>query len=255
MSFRIGCDPEVFLTQNDKFKSAIGLIGRGKHNPLQVEDMAEGFTFQEDNVAVEFGVPPAKTSDEFVFNVKAVQEKFLTLHPEFTFSKLNCVSFPFEELMHPMAQMFGCEPDYNAWNGKKNLRPTVDDANLRSAGGHVHVETTLNKKEVVRCLDLILGVPSILMDEGKDRRKLYGKAGAFRPKSYGVEYRTLSNFWIFDEKYIRWVWNGVERALEFVEEGKAAELAFLKHEIVSCINRSDKAAAQIFVDTFNLEVV
>jgi hypothetical protein len=39
------------------------------------------------------------------------------------------------------------------------------------------------------------------------RRELYGKAGAFRPKPYGVEYRVLSNRWLNSEALIRWVYN------------------------------------------------
>jgi hypothetical protein len=48
-------------------------------------------------------------------------------------------------------------------------------------------------------MDLICGIPSVLLDispESKIRRKLYGKAGDYRLTNYGLEYRTLSNFWI-----------------------------------------------------------
>jgi hypothetical protein len=33
-------------------------------------------------------------------------------------------------------------------------------------------------------------------DKDTERRKLYGKPGAFRPKPYGCEYRVLSNAWV-----------------------------------------------------------
>ena len=66
-------------------------------------------------------------------------------------------------------------------------------------------------------LDLYLGIPSIILDpEGSMRRRMYGKAGAFRKKSYGLEYRVLSNFWIFDEKYIYWIFEAVHRALSHI---------------------------------------
>jgi hypothetical protein len=45
-------------------------------------------------------------------------------------------------------------------------------------------------------LDLRLAVPSLIWDKDKKRRLLYGKAGCFRPKPYGMEYRTLSNAWL-----------------------------------------------------------
>jgi hypothetical protein len=55
---------------------------------------------------------------------------------------------------------------------------------------------------IVRELDYYLGLPSLKWDTDGRRRKLYGKAGAFRPKPYGLEYRVLSNKWLSDEKLI-----------------------------------------------------
>jgi hypothetical protein len=88
------------------------------------------------------------------------------------------------------------------------------------------------------------------MDNGILRKKLYGKAGAFRPKSYGVEYRTLSNFWIFEEKYIDWVYSAVESSLQC-----GIDLDEYKDSIISCINKNDKVLAKKLVNQFNLKVV
>ena len=79
------------------------------------------------------------------------------------------------------------------------------------------------------------------------------KAGCYRPKPYGGEYRTLSNFWIFDDKYISWVWRNTARALEFVNNKNT--LKGFKTEIIRSINENDKALAQKLVDEFKLEVV
>src|SRR3546814_9474953 len=35
---------------------------------------------------------------------------------------------------------------------------------------------------------------------------MYGAAGAFRTKPYGVEYRVLSNAWLKDSKLMSWVY-------------------------------------------------
>ena len=68
--FTIGCDPEFFLTDAlGGFISAIDLVGGTKHDPRPLHDLGEGFNVQEDNVAVEFGVPPAKNQDEWIANV------------------------------------------------------------------------------------------------------------------------------------------------------------------------------------------
>ncbi len=49
--------------------------------------------------------------------------------------------------------------------------------------------------------DLFLGLPSAGADKQGKRRELYGKAGRYRPTSYGIEYRVLSNYWLFNEHW------------------------------------------------------
>lgn len=256
---RLGADPEVFTIdkQTGKFKSIIGRIGADKWNPLQIAGMPVGFTLQEDNVALEFGIPPASTSEEFVRHIQAVMKKGLSKLPDRAFSNLSCVVFPDEEVSHPLAKIFGCEPDFNAWTGKENEKPVPPHPGMRSAGGHIHVETSLQKDHLIRCMDLFLGVPSVLMDEGTERRKLYGSAGCYRPKPYGVEYRTLSNFWIFDKKLIKWAWDNSERAHQELEEddGFWHEADWLSERVQKCINNGDKKLAEKLVKEFDLNVV
>jgi Phage phiEco32-like COOH.NH2 ligase-type 2 len=252
---RLGSDPEVFLQQNGKFKAVCGMLGgHDKWNPFQVPDMPAGFTFQEDNVAVEFGIPPATSAQEFKEHIKAVQQRFLADHKHLTFSQVSAVVFPDEEMLHPSAHIFGCEPDFNAWTGRINKKPKPPAPNLRSAGGHIHIETSLNPNRVVQACDRILGVASVLMDEGELRKKLYGKAGACRYKPYGPEYRVLSNFWIFTPELVEWAWNGVAKALALVESGWKPTKEE-RHAIVTCINDSDKALAKSLVKEYSLELV
>lgn len=250
---RLGTDPEILLQDSTgKMVSVIGLINRGKWDPLQIPDMDKGFTLQEDNVAIEYGIPPASSADEFIHHIRAVLARSKDWLPGLNFSNLSCAVYPDDQLEHPMARVFGCEPDLNAWTGKWNPPPKADNPNLRSAGGHVHVETAENPLLVGQALDVFLGVPSVLMDEQVERRRFYGRSGAMRKKPYGMEYRTLSNFWVFDDKYIKWVWDNTERAL-----GSINHLPFddLSEVVQECINNSDVSLAQQLVDEFSLEVV
>lgn len=251
VKFRCGCDPETFLQdKNGSPVSAIGYINADKWNPMQIPDMEAGYTLQEDNVSLEYGIPPAASADAFVESIQKVMAKSLDYLPELTFSKLSCIVFPEEQMQHPLAHIFGCEPDFNAWTGKVNKKPEPPHPLMRSAGGHIHVETERNALEVVRAMDLFLGVPSVLMDTGEMRKKMYGAAGAHRKKSYGVEYRTLSNFWIFDEKLIRWVWRNTERSINSTTDVLAEQ-----DMILEAINNNNKEVAQALVDQYHLEVV
>ena len=136
-----------------------------------------------------------------------------------------------------------------------NPRPKADDPNLRSCGGHVHIGMKGSKDEkmaVIQYADLVLGVPSVKMDKGITRKKLYGKAGAMRFKPYGVEYRVLSNFWIFDPKLVSWVYDGVHRCMEYLEDGMNIEQDGAA--IIQAINDNDGAVADYLIQKYNLQL-
>lgn len=240
MKFLIGADPEFFIKKKyGGYASAVGLIGGSKWEPKKIDE--DGHAILEDNVAVEFNIKPASSFDEFRSSIHKVLDHIRGILPGYEFSKESAVSFPQEELMTPEAQMFGCEPDFDAWRECVNEKPCAEDKNLRSAGGHIHVGSALainNPIAVIRAMDLFLGVPSTQLDAGTLRRELYGKAGCFRAKSYGAEYRTLSNFWIFDDSLIQWAFDGTQRALEFVEKGNTIDVAD-GYRIQRCINTNN----------------
>ena len=240
MKFLIGADPEFFIKKKyGGYTSAVGLIGGSKWEPKKIDE--DGHAILEDNVAVEFNIKPASSFDEFRSSIHKVLDHIRGILPGYEFSKESAVSFPQEELMTPEAQMFGCEPDFDAWRECVNEKPCADDKNLRSAGGHIHVGSDLainNPVAVIRAMDLFLGVPSTQLDAGTLRRELYGKAGCFRAKSYGAEYRTLSNFWIFDDSLIQWAFDGTQRALAFVEKGNTIDVAD-GYRIQRCINTNN----------------
>lgn len=258
---RLGCDPEIFLANRDgKLIASCGKIGGSKAHPQPLPDLGDGFAIQEDNVAIEFNIPPSSDRREFTHNImRAVKYIGDNVHQHLDLRlelDLSAASYDDDQLEAPAAKEFGCDPDYNAWTGRKNPRPKADDPNLRSCGGHVHVG--YNKKLIapeylIRVMDLFLGVPSVLMDKGELRKKLYGKAGAFREKDYGVEYRTMSNFWIKDPKLTDWVWNSTERAVAAAD----AEFPVGKYraKILDAIDNNNKEAALQLVQECKLEVL
>jgi hypothetical protein len=237
-----GADPELFLRDvHGNPITSIGLIGGSKTKPRK---LGNGFALQEDNVAVEFNIPPCSNKEQFVASLNYVLEH---LRQELGSKGLSLdisatAEFTEEQLKHPQAQELGCEPDYNAWTLDMNPRPTPP-ANLRSSGGHLHIgwdnPEPIEQIRVIKVHDLFVGVPSLIYDEDSRRREIYGKAGAYRPKEYGVEYRTLSNFWIGSNELMEFVYSQSEKAMNFLING-----GFIPEEdgekIQMCINNGDK---------------
>lgn len=77
--------------------------------------------------------------------------------------------------------------------------------------------------ELIRTLDLFLGVPSILIDKDDRRRELYGKAGCFRFTAYGLEYRVMSGYFIDTPELIDWCFTQITKAIDFLNEGGSVE--------------------------------
>ncbi len=245
--FTIGCDPELFLHHQGKSISAIGIVGGSKQYPRPI---GNGCAVQEDNVAVEFCIPPAESCDQFIASINYALEAIIKeIPPGLELKHTASEVFDEDQLQHPMALEFGCDPDFNAWTKQENPRPKAANKSLRSAGGHVHVGVQgVDTVQLIRSMDLFLGVPSTQLDPDTQRRSLYGKAGAYRPKPYGAEYRTLSNFWVWDNKLIEWVYHQTARAIEFAKTHALSERDGVM--IQQCINNNDKKAYDFLVHKY-----
>lgn len=236
MELLIGCDPEVFVqdTKTGKFVCGEGLIPGDKLSPFPVE----GGAVQVDGTALEFNIDPASTRVEFVGNVCRVFDTLKKMVPK----HLQLVTQPYAlfdrddfKTFSKKSLMLGCEPDYDAYTGRPNPPPAPDRGNtFRTASGHVHVGwgSGMDPKdpdhiticcEVAKQLDFFVGFPSLFFSTANDersRRRLYGKAGAFRPKPYGLEYRTPSNAWLRSEAAIGYIYDQTRLALEEFESGR-----------------------------------
>jgi Phage phiEco32-like COOH.NH2 ligase-type 2 len=228
-NIKLGCDPELFLVDNTgKFISSIGKIGGSKEYPLPIDDL--GNALQEDNVAVEFNIAPASSFDAFYENINKVLTEL-----EARVAKMNLnlaivpsAEFDWDQLQDEAAMVFGCEPDFNAWTGEVNPHPGCENLQLRSAGGHIHIgydnSNQQNQMNLVRAVDIFVGVAGILYDTDERRRLLYGKPGAFRPKSYGVECRSPSNFWIKSKEMQEWAYKQTMKAISYLNAGASVAI-------------------------------
>jgi Phage phiEco32-like COOH.NH2 ligase-type 2 len=247
----VGADPEVFVGKNGNFISAHDLIKGNKRAPSPVNYGA----VQVDGMALEFNIDPASSAEEFEFNIGAVQSQLKSMIGDLDFLPDSSVFFD-EEFMKEIPQRaleLGCEPDYNAYTFIPNERPNAGTL-MRTAGGHIHVggfstDDPFNPthedfcKEFIKLLDKTIGVYSVLWDRDDLRRNMYGKAGCYRPKSYGVEYRTPSNAWIFNKKLINFVYKGVQEAAEHFLGVKPIQYDISSEEARYIIDNSKRKAS------------
>lgn len=255
---KIGADIEVFLKDaSGKYISAIGLIGGTKDNPRSLG--IEGHAVQEDNVAAEFNIPPARTAKEFIDNINTSLIGLLNLLPSnLSIDLHSSATFDDDQLIPAMAKEFGCSPDYNAYTLAENKKPCLkDEPNLRCIGGHIHVgydnPSMTTNVDIIHQLDFLLGIPSLVLDDDTNRRKLYGKAGSFRPKPYGVEFRTLSSFWIAENGTMEWIFNAVQEAVERINNDNLLT-SLCKEKVQQCINGGNTEMAKQFVNVYKIAV-
>ena len=272
----VGADVENFLIDKDgKPVPCIELIGGTKEAPIPLKELGEGFAVQEDNVLLEYNIPPAKTRSMFVYNIMRIQEELRRRVAEKGLVMVPSASMHFTQaqLDHPQARRFGCEPDFNVWERRVNDSPKSDSpetATLRTAGGHIHVSFNVNDElpkfpehitemeTVVMGMDVFIGIPSVILDKDTERRKLYGKAGAHRRKPYGIEWRTSSPWWTSKPEYMEFVFDQVQRIFNFIKfDGLAHTAKWLRtahNDVTHAINDNDVAWAQRVCRNFGIRM-
>jgi len=252
MQLLLGCDPEVFVREKGKtrfFHSAHGLNEGTKDKPVKVEYGA----VQVDGMALEFNIDVAHNEDEWYHHIKCVMDQMAeTLPPHLEIVSVPVAHFSKKHMdAQPMeAKELGCNPDFNAWEGGKvNPRPN-GEVSFRTGAGHIHfgwgegfditdpmhIEACCT---LVQALDMTLGPMCAMFDTGAKRRELYGAAGAFRPKTYGCEYRVLSNAWLRDEETIRWVYRTCQSVFNKLCDGSLDLRNWRKTYLLSALKSAE----------------
>jgi hypothetical protein len=257
MKITVGADPEFFVKKAGQFRSAHGLIPGTKEKPHVVN----GGAVQVDGMALEFNIDPVDNADDFVKNINLVMGQMKEMTPGYEFALVPSCRFNGNHFnsQPEEARELGCTPDYNAYTLKENPKPD-NKTTMRTASGHIHIggfptDDPLSDAHMVRCatlvkqLDCYLGLPSLLFDQDKNRRAMYGAAGAFRPKPYGVEYRVLSNAWLTTEDRMRFVFDQTVAAVNDLIAGKRAIEKLGEDNVVNVINVSDKHSASVWLNS------
>lgn len=240
MSLSFGSDPEFMLVDGKKnLKSAINLLPR-KANAKPYK----GNSIYYDNVLAEIAVKPALTKEEFIKNVKASLTRLAELVHPLKFDICSSEIYPSKELSHNDARIAGCNPEWNVYTLQCVLPPeeVISKTNFRTAGGHIHVgsknlQDPNNIFSFIRLMDLFVAVPSLFMDKdpsSKERRKIYGHAGSHRITDYGLEYRSLGNFWFCTPEHAGLIYDLTMFVYSFVNMRDYEKFWSFEEDLLEC---------------------
>lgn len=208
----IGADIEFFIKDRvtGKVIPACGKIGgeKGKPKPISAE-----YSILEDGAAVELNYTP---TDNYAALVERLSGSPRAIADATGYSVAHMPEARIAGLKkYKQAMEIGCVEDFDAYNNPEAPRDIPDIGlfgTYRFAGGHIHMSYPVNKIPpfvVARFMDLHVTCRLLTFVEntfsreeavkllGEQRRKFYGLPGLYRPKEYGIEYRTLSNYYTF----------------------------------------------------------
>lgn len=213
----LGTDPELFFEKNGK------VIGAEKVLPGDGELVSNwrgvlGKTVL-DGVQAEFNLAATFCRETLG---SQIAQAFCTLRTHL--KSMDGVKISFrsnvevdrEELdsLSPKSRILGCAPSMNYYVNGSGIGVDPETYRKRSAGGHMHFGLTPyrislpNQIECVPVLDAIVGNTCVMLDRdplAAERRQVYGRAGEYRLPPHGLEYRTLSNFWLRNYKLMHFV--------------------------------------------------
>lgn len=205
-----GCDPEYFVVscKTNEIVPAWEIPNLGdKRNPRMINDR---WGVLADGAAIEFNCPEPY-NDPNVMRQALTKAILAWQADNKEYRVLPIRDLTSNEALwkywdHPAMQEIGCDPDLDAllqgehrllgppdfWLGGEKTKP------WRTAGGHIHIGIDpwpeVPKHVFVRLLDHIYfswfnnKVPDPVMST-------YRRAGLYRDKPYGVEYRTPNSMW------------------------------------------------------------
>ncbi|RKZ07209.1 hypothetical protein DRQ25_12140 [Candidatus Fermentibacteria bacterium] len=248
----IGSDFEVIVKDTDGVPMNASLFTKGtKDHPQWFDD----HNLQFDGPLLESAINPSGSFEAFntkIDNALASMSEALD-----STCGLSDSSYAIFDNMNEEEAILGCSPEFNVWS----MQPYKADVssfkyqglskNWRCSGAHIHLGYTFNednslglpedymKINIARMLDVYLGAWSVLIDTDRQRRKLYGMAGSIRDKEYGLEYRALGNFWVFNRDTREEVYQRTHRAYERAQEISVHE-AINPDALIDGINTYDE---------------
>lgn len=212
----VGFDIEFFTAQKDGLIVPVcGLVGGNKHEHRKLGN----YEVHEDNVALEVNSPVFTQVKEclgWLSGLKSglnivLDKANIPLHIAQTRHQ-HVIKFPKTDLAKagPQALEIGCDPDFSAYvkdfKAPRELKLGSFHEGNRYVGGHIHLGYSTHKDISPHYIARILHLISIWagVQSSGERLTLYGN-GLFRPKPYGIEYRSLGTGSLLTEQGLSFV--------------------------------------------------
>ena len=262
----IGMDGEFFLVDAGGHPiSAVGLVGGEKGRPIP----CDGGGYLEDCVAVEinpYPVPFSQGREIFADNIALCIEEVRS-----KIKKLNldvCITptmlFDKDSLASDQAMVSGCSPSFDAWSVSPFVAPDLSKTFHRFASGDLHLSwdmpTTRRSKHIerintIRLLDLVMSAAEVCNTHKSKRSQAYGQPGIHRTTPYGVEYKSVSNFWMEDRSKMMWAYDIGKWVIEYVTNHRSMRddlsLGMYNEHVHRMINTWDKKRASVILENFD----
>lgn len=258
-----GTDPEIFLTANGKVVGSERVIppeGVVHHKVPGNYQQGGPSGAVRDGIQVELVVPPthcrAWLASEICVAFQRLAKKLEGTPFQVSFAQVVDVDKSELEALSKDSRTLGCQPSQNWYEPDAKIGVDPETYTKRSAGGHIHLglppHIIAERTKLPPLLDILVGNTSVLIDRdpgAAERRQVYGRAGEFRTPRHGLEYRTLSNFWLRSKELVSLVF-GLSRLAVWVLDtsldpinGWPADHELLatvkKSDIVNAINKND----------------
>jgi len=214
----LGTDPELFLASGNKIVGSERLVGETGFSDSYS-------TVVPDGVQIELHPSPStcrQSLASFLANSLDLVRRKMDEVGGMSVNFEAVVKVSQEELdaLSDKSKVFGCAKSENIYDMGADVKINAATYLKRHAGGHIHLGlenraatiyargwngtdagaiVTDHRKRLVPLLDAFVGNTCVLLDrnpEAVERRKHYGRAGEYRLPKHGLEYRTLSNFWL-----------------------------------------------------------
>jgi hypothetical protein len=240
-----GTDPEGFFVNSEG-----NVVGSERVIPRK------GFHFKghpsvvRDGIQLELQPRPSPSIYHLAHNISNCLSQLdleLRCYPGLSYTFAQSVEVTGEEFsqLSPESRMLGCAPSENIY-GLRGMDVDAERYAVRNGGGHIHMDLTGThiysngrdeRHRLVPLCDIFVGNTCVLLDRhvgNVERRKLYGQAGEYRLPRYGVEYRTLSNFWMHNTTLMSFVFGMASVAVSILEETLTGN--DLEQELVQTVN-------------------